>query len=186
MSKGAAAILVSLAVWMGAGVFVAAQSAAPVTGIGHTPPASVVTSRDLTIFPDGRGLPPGKGTAREGRAVFATHCASCHGAAGEGSKDFPRLVGGVGTLRTSSPLLTVGSYWPYATTLWDYNRRAMPYAQPGLLSDAEVYAVTAYILHMNGIVKEDDVLDERTLAAVRMPNRDGFVRDARPDWRPRP
>jgi cytochrome c len=185
MSKRSLALLASTAVWMGAGIFVAAQSAAPATGIGHAPPASVVAERDLTVFPDGRGLPPGKGTAREGRGLFATHCAACHGANGEGSSDFPRLVGGVGTLKTSSPVLTVGSYWPYATTLWDYNRRAMPYTQPGLLSDAEVYAVTAYILHLNGIVTEDDVLDERTLAAVRMPNRDGFVRDARPDWRSR-
>lgn len=185
MSKRALAILGSIAVWMGAGVFVAAQSAAPATGIGHAPPASLVAERDLTVFPDGRGLPLGKGTAREGRAVFATHCAACHGANGEGSNDFPRLVGGVGTLKTSSPMLTVGSYWPYATTLWDYNRRAMPYTQPGLLSDAEVYAVTAYILEMNGIVKEDDVLDARTLPRVRMPNVDGFVRDARPDWRSR-
>jgi len=186
MSKGALAVLVSSAVWMGASVWGAAQSASPAAAIGHTPPASAVAERDLTVFPDGRGLPPGQGSAREGRVVFATHCAACHGAAGEGSNDFPRLVGGVGTLKTSSPVLTVGSYWPYATTLWDYNRRAMPYPQPGLLTDAEVYAVTAYILHMNGIVKENDVLDARTLPAVRMPNRDGFVRDARPDWRPRP
>ena len=84
MSKGAVAALVSTAVWMGAGVFVAAQSAAPVAGIGHAAPASVVAERDLTVFPDGRGLPPGKGTAREGRTVFATHCAACHGATGEG------------------------------------------------------------------------------------------------------
>ena len=82
--------------------------------------------------------------------------------------------------------MTVGSYWPYATTLWDYNRRAMPYAQPGVLTDAEVYAVTAYILHMNGIVGDADVLDARVLPRIRMPNADGFVRDARPDWRSRP
>ena len=84
----------------------------------------------------------------------------------------------MGTLAGVSPVLTVGSYWPYATTLWDYNRRAMPYLQPGLLTTREVYAVTAYVLHLNGIVKEDEVL-ERTLPAVRMPNRDGFVKDQR-------
>jgi S-disulfanyl-L-cysteine oxidoreductase SoxD len=185
MSKAAFAVLVSTAMWMGAGVFVAGQSAAPVAAIGHAPLPSVVAERDLTVFPDGRGLPKGQGTAREGKAVFTTYCAACHGASGEGSNDFPRLVGGVGSLKASLPVLTVGSYWPYATTLWDYNRRAMPYTQPGLLTDAEVYAVTAYILEMNGIVKEDDVLDARTLPRVRMPNVDGFVRDARPDWRSR-
>lgn len=178
-------VLVSTAAWMAGGVLGATQSAATVAGIGHPPPASVVAERDLTIFPDGRGLPPGQGTAGEGRTVFATHCAACHGAAGEGSNDFPRLVGGVGTLKTASPVLTVGSYRPYATTFWDYNRRAMPYTQPGLLTDSEVYAVTAYILHRNGIVGENDILDARALPRVRMPNRDGFVRDVRPDWRPR-
>ena len=186
MSKGTTAVLVSTAIWIAAGVLGAAQSGVPIAAIGHAPQASAVAERDLTVFPDGRGLPPGQGSAREGRVIFATHCAACHGANGEGSNDFPRLVGGVGTLKTSSPVLTVGSYWPYATTLWDYNRRAMPYTQPGLLTNAEVYAVTAYLLHMNGIIQENDVLDARSLAAVRMPNRDGFVRDARPDWRSRP
>ncbi|MEO5821455.1 MAG: cytochrome c [Vicinamibacteraceae bacterium] len=186
MSKGLRAVVVSGAVWAGAGVLGATQSPPSVSGIGHAPLPSIVSERDVTVFPDGRGLPPGHGTAREGRVVFTTHCAACHGASGEGSNDFPRLVGGVGTLQTSSPVLTVGSYWPYATTLWDYTRRAMPYTQPGLLTDSEVYAVTAYILRMNGIVKEDDVLDARSLVAVRMPNRAGFVGDARPDWRPRP
>jgi S-disulfanyl-L-cysteine oxidoreductase SoxD len=164
----------------------AAQTAQTPGSIGRTVTEAAIAERDITVFPDGRGLPPGRGTALEGRTVFETHCAACHGIKGEGTKDFPRLVGGVGTLATSSPVLTVGSYWPHATTLWDYNRRAMPYLQPGLLTTGEVYAVTAYILHLNGIVKEDEVLDERTLPAVRMPNRDGFVHDVRPDWqRPR-
>jgi S-disulfanyl-L-cysteine oxidoreductase SoxD len=182
MSKSWLTIVVAAALLAGSIVRSAAQTRDTGTGIGRPIASSEIAKRDITVFPDGRGLPPGRGTAREGRTVFDTHCAACHGIKGEGSNDFPRLVGGVGTLATASPVLTVGSYWPYATTLWDYNRRAMPYLQPGLLTTQEVYAVTAYVLHLNGIVKEDEVLDEHTLPAVRMPNRDGFVKDSRPDW----
>jgi cytochrome c len=102
---------------------------------------------------------------------------------GEGRNDFPALVGGQGTLRTATPMLTVGSYWPYATTLWDYIHRAMPYWSPGTLTTDQVYALTAFILQMNGVIAVDTVLDETTLARLRMPNRDGFVSDPRPDIR---
>ena len=187
MFKPATITLIACGLLVTFAVTSAPQSSVPPSrGVGHAISADAIAARDLTVFPDGRGLPPGRGTAKEGRQVFATQCAVCHGPQGEGSNDFPRLAGGVGTLTSASPVLTVGSYWPYATTLWDYNRRAMPYMQPGSLKTSEVYAVSAYILHLNGIVKEDEVLDEHTLPLIRMPNREGFVKDARPDWKAKP
>jgi cytochrome c len=129
---------------------------------------------DLTVLPDGTGLPPGKGSAKEGAALYVAHCAACHGDHGEGRGDFPALIGGRGSLASDKPILTVGSYWPYASTLFDYIRRAMPYQGPGELSANDVYALTAWILAENEIVKPTLVLTEQTLPAVRMPNRDGF------------
>lgn len=146
---------------------------------GRRASRSEVAAADITVFPDGSGLPAGRATAREGRLVYGQHCAACHGDKGQGSDDFPGLAGGVGSLGGGTPLLTVGSYWPYATTLWDYTRRAMPYPRPGSLTPQEVYAVTAYVLYLNGIVEEDSVLDQNTLPKVRMPNRDGFIADPR-------
>jgi cytochrome c len=129
---------------------------------------------DIEVLPDGRGLPPGTGSAERGRDLYARHCAACHGASGnEGPADI--LVGGNGSLATARPLKTVGSFWPYATTLWDYINRAMPYDRPGTLSPDEVYAITAYVLHLNGIVGERETLTQETLPRVRMPNREGFV-----------
>jgi S-disulfanyl-L-cysteine oxidoreductase SoxD len=146
---------------------------------GRRPDANEVAAADITVFPDGTGLPAGRATAREGRGVYQQRCAACHGATGQGSDDYPALAGGVGSLNGRRPVLTVGSYWPHATTLWDYTRRAMPYPQPGSLTPTEVYAVTAYVLHLNGIVAEDTVLDRTSLPRIRMPNRDGFVPDPR-------
>ena len=152
----------------------------PKYGVGR--PATPEEIRDLgsAIAPDGGGLPEGSGTVAAGREVFANRCARCHGPTGEGDVG-ARLVGGQGTLRTPRPLKTVGSFWPYATTLWDYINRAMPFDQPGLLKPAEVYAVAAFILNLNGIIAVDQVMDARSLPQVRMPNRDGFVADPRPD-----
>ena len=127
------------------------------------------------ILPDGTGLPPGSGSARQGEAIFREHCAACHGLDGKSGPN-DALVGGRDTLGTPRPVKTVGSYWPYATTLFDYVRRAMPYPSPGLLSDDEVYAVSAYILHLNEIVGRDEVLDAKRLSEIRMPNCDGFRR----------
>lgn len=145
-------------------------------------PATPEQIRNLgaSIAPDGSGLPAGSGTPAEGKEVFAARCASCHGGKGEGGSG-PALVGGQGTLNTAKPLKTVGSYWPYATTVWDYTNRAMPFNQPGLLKPSEVYAVTAYILNLNGIIGDNRVIDARSLPKVKMPNRDGFVADPRPD-----
>ncbi len=132
------------------------------------------------VGPDGEGLPAGGGTAAEGRALYDRRCAACHGPTGQEGPD-DRLAGGQGSLAGDGARKTVGSYWPAATTLWDYVNRAMPFNQPGSLSTDEVYAVVAYVLHLNGLVGEDDLIDARTLPQVEMPNRDGFVPDARPD-----
>ena len=129
---------------------------------------------DIDVRPDGKGLPPGSGTVAEGKQVFADNCAACHGDNGVGGiKD--RLVGGPGTLASANPVKTVGSYWPYATTLFDYIHRAMPYQAPGSLSNDDTYAVAAYILSLNGILPADGKLDRDSLPRVKMPNRDGFV-----------
>ena len=129
---------------------------------------------DIDVRPDGTGLPAGSGTAAQGRALFEMHCAACHGENGEGGTN-DRLVGGHGTLATDAPVKTVGSYWPYASTLYDYIRRAMPYYEPGLLDADETYAVAAYILAMNGIIPEDGSLDQSSLPLIEMPNRHGFI-----------
>jgi S-disulfanyl-L-cysteine oxidoreductase SoxD len=152
-------------------------------GIGRVPTRAEIDALDVSVAPSGAGLPVGRGTAREGAPLYAAMCAACHGPRGEGIGDFPPLSGGRGTLRSASPVLTVGSYWPYATTLWDYTRRGMPYLAPGTLKPNEVYALTAFVLQLNGVVEMDTVLDARSLPAVVMPNRSGFVRDPRPDVR---
>ena len=167
-------------IWAGA-VTLAAQS--PANGVGR--PATPEEIRDLgaAIAPDGGGLPPGSGTVAAGREVFAARCSRCHGEKAQGDVG-PTLVGGRGTLATPRPLKTVGSFWPYATTVWDYVNRAMPFDEPGLLKPPDVYAVVAYILNLNGIVPDDSVMDAKSLPKVRMPNRDGFVADPRPDVAP--
>ena len=150
-------------------------------GIGRDASAEEIAAADLTVLPDGTGLPEGKGAAKAGAVVFAAHCAACHGDKGQGLGDFPALVGGRGTLSTDEPRLTVGSYWPYAPTLFDYIRRAMPYQAAGELSADDVYALTAWILARNGIIGQSKVIDRHSLPKVRMPNRNGFVADPRPD-----
>ena len=155
---------------------VATPTRGPNLGVSATP--AEIAQVDISIPPSGAGLPAGSGDARAGAKVYAAKCQSCHGAKGAG-KPADALAGGTGTLTSPNPVRTVGSYWPYATTLFDYTRRAMPTTAPRTLSDDETYAVTAYILHLNGIIPEDHVLDARTLPAVRMPNRDGFVDQSR-------
>ena len=136
---------------------------------------------------DGVGLPPGSGTVRRGEDVYAEQCAACHGTFGEGEGRFPKLVGGAGTLRDDRPELTVGSYWPFAPTLWDYINRAMPMPAPHTLSADDVYALTAYILNLNDIVSSEFVADRESLPKVKMPNRDNFLwTDPRPDTMAKP
>jgi len=158
----------------------AARAQSPAFGLGHTPSPDHLRAIDIEVTPDGKGLAPGSGTAAAGKDVYTRRCETCHGPTGkEGPQDI--LVGGTGSLATDRPLKTVGSYWPYATTLWGYIRRAMPFDHPGTLSVDELYGVTAYVLFMNGIVGEQDALTETTLPKIPMPNRNGFVADPRPD-----
>ena len=142
--------------------------------LGTSVSAEEVARWDISIPPSGAGLPKGGGTARQGLQVYQQQCLACHGAKGVG-KPADALAGGMGSLASKTPLRTVGSYWPYATTLFDYVRRAMPIANPLSLSDDEVYAVSAYVLFLNGIVGDDAQMNARTLPQVRMPNRDGFI-----------
>jgi mono/diheme cytochrome c family protein len=169
-------------VWLLAVVPLAAQS--PTYGVGRPPTPDEILALGSAIAPDGQGLPGGSGTVAAGRELFAAQCSRCHGPNGEGNVG-PILVGGQGTLASPKPLKTVGSYWPYATTLWDYINRAMPFDQPGLLKPPEVYAAVAYVLNLNDIIREDQVIDAKSLPKVVMPNRNGFILDPRPKARSR-
>jgi mono/diheme cytochrome c family protein len=150
--------------------------------LGRVATPAEIAGWDISVPPDGRGLPPGSGTPAEGAAVYVQKCQACHGEKGVGGPN-DRLVGGQGTLASKTPVRTVGSYWPYATTVFDYVRRSMPFFQPHSLTDSEVYAVTAYLLNLNGIIREQDVMNADTLPKVKMPNRDNFI-PVHP-WKPR-
>jgi hypothetical protein len=151
--------------------------------LGHSPDANEQRHWESVVLPDGTGLPRGSGTAVQGEPIYERKCAGCHGDKGEGHNPVgPRLAGGIGTLASKTPIRTVGSYWPYSTSVWDYIHRAMPYyPKPGTLSYDETYAVTAYVLYLSKIVAKTDRMDQDTLAKVKMPNRNGFVQDSRPD-----
>lgn len=150
-------------------------------GLGTPATDEQIAGWHIDVLPSGDGLPSGSGTVMQGKQIYQTACVACHGADLKGMRPWPALVGGQGSLATDKPVKTVGSYWPYATTLFDYIRRAMPFQTPQTLSNEEVYSLTAYILHENGIVKEDATLDAKSLPEIRMPNRDGFYVDDRPD-----
>jgi cytochrome c len=149
-------------------------------GIGRTATDAEIAGWNIDIGRNGENLPPGSGTVSHGREVFAQQCAACHGDKGEGGVG-ERLVGGQGTIATPKPIKTVGSFWPYAPTLFDYIRRAMPQNAPQSLGNEDVYAVSAYILNMNGLLPADATLDAKTLSAIKMPNRSMFTGDPRPD-----
>ena len=156
------------------------QPTSQLFNIGRTPTPEEIAAWDISVTPDGEGLPPGSGTAAEGRNIYSVRCTECHGASGrEGPHDI--LVGGQGTLASDTPLKTVGSFWPYAPTLWDYINRAMPFETPGTMSPDAVYSTVAYVLFLNELVAEDQLLDATTLPLIKMPNRDGFIPDNRPD-----
>lgn len=149
-------------------------------GVGRPATDEEISAWNIDVSPSGEGLPPGRGTVQQGASIYAAKCAICHGATGtEGPKD--RLVGGRNTLQTEMPVKTIGSYWPYATTLYDYIYRAMPFTAPQSLSPDETYSVIAWLLFQNGIIEEGMVIDARSLPAVTMPNRGGFIADPRPD-----
>ena len=162
-----------LAIGLGAA---GAALAADAPSLGTPVSESDLAAWNIEIAPNGAGLPPGRGTAAEGERIFADKCQRCHGEKGAG-KPNDQLVGGFGTLTTPNKpaVKTVGSFWPLATTLFDYTRRAMPWDAPRSLTDSEVYAVTAYLLRENGIIGDGETMDGTTLPKVAMPNRDGFI-----------
>ena len=149
-------------------------------GLGRQANESEIQAWDIDIAPNGSGLPPGKGSVQLGARVYATKCASCHGSTGtEGP--MPRLVGGRGSLASTQPIKTVGSFWPYATTLYDYIFRTMPLTAPQSLRPNKVYSLVAWILYRNKIIEESVILDAKTLPTIHMPNRNGFIPDPRPE-----
>jgi cytochrome c len=155
-------------------------SAQKTPALGESVGGAEIARWDISIPPSGEGLPKGGGTARQGAAIYQAKCQACHGEKGTGELADP-LAGGIGTLASRTPVRTVGSYWPYATTLFDYVRRAMPLTNPLSLTDDEVYAVSAYVLFLNGIIGADVAVNAQTLPRIKMPNREGFIGD----WPPR-
>lgn len=157
-------------------------------GIGHPIADQQIAPWDIDVRgDDGKGLPPGRGTVAQGEKLYLEQCASCHGEFGEGNGRWPELMGGKGTLKSEDPRKTIGSFWPYAPSVFDYVRRAMPFSSPQSLSNDETYAIVAYLLNINDLLPADATLDAKTLEAVKMPNRDGFiVGDPRPDVKTEP
>nr|TFG51586.1 MAG: cytochrome c [Hyphomicrobiales bacterium] len=158
-------------------LFAFSAKAADAPNLGRVATPQEIARADLIVSPDGDNLPAGSGSVSDGAMVFAQKCVACHGAAGEGGP-MDRLTGGVGTIGSDRPVKTVSSYWPYATTLFDYVRRAMPANAPQSLSNDEVFAVTAYLLSIDGIIDDNAVMNADTLPLVEMPNRDGFIPSA--------
>jgi cytochrome c len=175
MSKFPRAILVLVFI-----AAVAMPALAGKLGLGREVTPQEVSAWDIDARPDGAGLPKGKGTVAQGEEIFQTQCAACHGEFGEGKDRWPPVAGGLGSLKNDRPDRTVGSFWPYATTLFDYIRRAMPFGNAQSLSPDELYALTAYILFLNDVTKNPKFeLDEKTLASVQMPNAGKFYDDDR-------
>jgi cytochrome c len=166
----------------------AAWAQSPTYGVGSTPTPEKIRAEDITISPDGKNLPPGRGTAKEGAAIYAQKCAMCHGASGSGGLA-PMLIKPETPVKSSIPCLepcirpgdVMALHAPYATVIWDYINRGMPFKQEGSLKPDEVYSLTAFLLYKNGVIQEDEVLAQTTLPQVKMPNRDGY---AIPEWKP--
>lgn len=160
----------------------AAPAPAPATklGLGREALPEEIKAWDIAVRPDGKGLPPGKGTVKQGDEIFQAQCASCHGEFGQGNNRWPVLAGGVGSLKTDRPEKTIGSFWPDLSTVFDYVRRAMPYGNAQSLSPDELYAVTAYLLYLNDIVKDEDFeLSDKNFTSVKLPNAAAFYDDDR-------
>jgi S-disulfanyl-L-cysteine oxidoreductase SoxD len=148
-------------------------------GIGRPATPEEIAGWDIDVRPDGQGLPPGKGSVKDGEDIYVTRCAACHGEFGEGAGRFPPVAGGHGSLASHDPDKTVGSYFPYLSTLFDYTRHAMPFGDAQSLTNDQLYAVVAYVLHLNDVVDDQFVLSKETWSKVTMPNRDGFYDDDR-------
>ncbi len=183
MSRWSSAAIVLLALPL------LASAAPPTYGFGKPATAQEIAGWDIDVRPDGKGLPKGRGSVADGQAIYDEKCASCHGTFGE-SNSYLQIAGGVGSLKSDEPIRTTGSKLNYATVLWDYINRAMPFNAPQTLKPDEVYALTAYVLNLNDIVPADAVLDQDSMPRLKMPNRDGFTtdhgfmtRDGKPDTR---
>lgn len=159
--------------------FAAAPAMAEKFGLGRPALPEEIAAWDLDVSPDGTGLPPGSGSVEDGEMLFSDHCAICHGDFAEGVDNWPKLAGGEGTLADKDPLKTVGSYWPYLSTAWDYVRRSMPFGNAQTLSVDDTYAIVAYILYSNDLVEDDFILSNENFLEVEMPNADGFIIDDR-------
>jgi cytochrome c len=194
MSKSRNALILSLAAALiGGSTLLAAQTLQkPVAtasvpaaepgkyGVGRAAKPEEIAGWDIAIRPDGKGLPPGKGTVRAGEAIFNERCASCHGEFGESAGRWPMLAGGTGSLASDDPIRTIGSYWPYASTVIDYIRRAMPFGNAQSLTNDELYAVTAYVFFLNDIIKDEDFeLNRENFTSIKLPNETQFFDDDR-------
>jgi cytochrome c len=148
--------------------------------VGRVAKPEEIAGWDIAIRPDGKGLPPGKGTVHEGEAIFNERCAACHGEFGESAGRWPMLAGGMGSLASDDPIRTIGSYWPYASTVMDYIRRAMPFGNAQSLTNDELYAVTAYVLFLNDVIKDERFeLSRQNFTSIRLPNEPHFIDDDR-------
>jgi len=162
----------------------ATTPAKPASGYGKPVSEADIAPWNIDIrTSDGRGLPPGSGNVAQGKAIYDAKCSACHGADAKGGPVYGTMVGGIGSFKTNTRVLTPGSMYPYAPILFDYIRRTMPMDRPQSLTANEVYALSAYLLNLNGLVPADAVMDAKSLPAVQMPNRTGFVVDDRPDAR---
>ncbi len=172
----------SVSVLLASGAF-AATANAEKFGFGTTPTAEEIAAINIDVMPDGRGYPSGSGTVAQGKEIYTQQCASCHGDDMQSVKGTgaDALIGGRGSIGTEKTKKTVESYWPYASTLFDYIKRAMPFTAPGSLTNDEIYAVSAYILHKGNIIDADATMNAETMSKVEMPNKDGFIPDPRPD-----
>jgi len=150
-------------------------------GLGRAATAEEVKAWDIDVRPDGQGLPDGRGSVSQGEKIYNEQCAACHGDFGEGVDRWPAVAGGKGSLKSDDPVKTIGSYWPYASTVFDYVKRAMPFGNAQSLSNDEVYAVTAYLLYLNDIIDDAFVLSKENFASIKMPNVANFKPDDRPD-----
>lgn len=171
---------IAVAVALGLGLLAPAFGQTGDKSLGRHLSKKELAGWNIDVFADGKGLPPGRGTVAQGEKVYQAQCVACHGVKLEGGMG-PALAGGVGSLTTGKPLKTIGSYWPYAPTLFDYIRRAMPFQAPQSMSNEEVYSVTAYLLHKNDILPATATVGADNLADIKMPNRDSFYVDDRPD-----
>jgi cytochrome c len=149
-------------------------------GIGREAKPEEIAGWDIDVRPDGQGLPPGKGTVKQGEPLYMMHCAACHGEFGESSGRWPILMGGAGTLISHDPVKSVGSYWPYASTVFDYIRRSMPFGNAQSLSNDELYAITAYVLLLNDVIKDENFeLTAKSFKSIKLPNQPNFIDDDR-------